>query len=58
MAVPVIPALAVPEVEIIRQSEGSTTVALQLAAAWGYGLACRDMDAVMSGETLPREAMP
>lgn len=46
MFLPGLPVLSVPEAEIIRQSEGSTSAALQLAAAWGYGLACRDLDLV------------
>lgn len=56
IALPSLPSLAVPEAEIMRQAEGSTTAALRLAAAWGYAVACRDLDAVMGGETPPQEA--
>jgi hypothetical protein len=36
--------IAVPEEEILRRAEGDTSNALKLAAAFGYQLACRDLD--------------
>jgi hypothetical protein len=36
--------IAVPEEEILRQTEGDTSSALKIAAAFGYELACRDLD--------------
>ena len=38
--------LAVPEEEILRQAEGNTSHALKIAAAYGYEVACRDLDKV------------
>lgn len=43
---PPLPDLAVPEAEIIRQAGNSTSLALRLAAAYGYGVACRDLDRI------------
>jgi len=38
--------IAVPEEEILRRAEGDTSSALKIAAAYGYELACRDLDKV------------
>jgi hypothetical protein len=39
----VITGLAVPEEEILRRAKGDRTAALQIAASYGYQLACRDL---------------
>jgi hypothetical protein len=39
--------IAVPEEEILRQAEGDTSNAMKLAAAFGYELACRDLDSAI-----------
>ena len=39
--------IAVPEEEILRQAEGDTSNAMKLAAAFGYQLACRDLDSAI-----------
>ena len=39
----VITDLAVPEEEILRRAKGDRTAALQIAASYGYQLACRDL---------------
>jgi hypothetical protein len=36
--------LTVPEEEILRRADGDTSSALRIAAAYGYELACRDLD--------------
>jgi hypothetical protein len=36
--------LAVPEEEILRRAKGDHIAALQIAASYGYELACRDLD--------------
>jgi hypothetical protein len=38
--------LLVPEEEILRRAEGDTSSALKIAAAYGYEVACRDLDKV------------
>jgi hypothetical protein len=38
--------LSVPEEEILRRAGGDTVSALKIAAAYGYELACRDLDKV------------
>ena len=37
--------LALPETEILKQANGSTSDALRVAASYGYFLACRDLEA-------------
>jgi hypothetical protein len=44
--------LSVPEEEILRRAEGDTCAALKIAAAYGYELACRDLDRVTVAKTL------
>ena len=36
--------ITVPEEEILRQAGGNNSIALKLAVAYGYELACRDLD--------------
>jgi nitrogen fixation protein len=38
--------LSVPEEEILRRAKGDAIAALKIAAAYGYELACRDLDKV------------
>jgi len=51
-----LPDLAVPEAQILLQAQGSPIAALKLAAAFGYQLACRDMDGVCDHLQQPAEA--
>ncbi|MBU6250948.1 MAG: hypothetical protein KGO47_07280 [Cyanobacteria bacterium REEB417] len=44
---PAIPDLTLPEAKILQQAEGSQSAALKLAAAFGYRLACQDLDEVV-----------
>lgn len=55
MSLPTVPDLAVPEAQILLQAQGSPSAALKLAAAFGYRLACQDLDQVC--ETLRREPL-
>lgn len=43
-----IPTLSLPIAEILQQAQGSSSKALQLAAALGYQTACRDYDQATS----------
>lgn len=45
-SIPSIPDLAVPAVQIMRQANGEPLQQLKLAAAWGYHLACQDLEEV------------
>jgi hypothetical protein len=41
-----VPDLSVPEAAILSQAKGDSLAALKLAAAFGYRLACRDLDQI------------
>jgi hypothetical protein len=45
--------LSVPEEEILRRAKGDTLSALKIAAAYGYELACRDLDKVTQSPVSP-----
>lgn len=41
-----VPDLPVPEARILSRAQGDSSAALKLAAAFGYRLACHDLDQV------------
>lgn len=51
--IPTLDGLQVPSTQILRQAGGDIEEALSIAAAYGYGCACRDLDRVVT--TRPRK---
>jgi hypothetical protein len=49
--------LSVPEEEILRRAKGDTSSALKIAAAYGYEVACRDLDKVTAAPVISLEAV-
>lgn len=43
--IPILEGLPVPATQILRQAGGNIEEALSIAAAYGYGCACRDLEA-------------
>jgi len=57
-ALSTLPDLSPPEEEILQQANGSVPALLQLAAAWGYRVACHDHDQVVAAVGAARPCTP
>jgi len=57
-AILTIPDLALPEAEIMQEANGIVSDALRLAAAYGYWVACRDLEAVTTTSPHSEGATP
>ena len=53
-----VPDLRLPEAQILLQAQGSPAAALKLTAAFGYRLACQDLDQVCETLRKPLEVTP
>ncbi len=50
--IPILEELPIPFDQIIRQARGDISEALEIAAAYGYGCACRDLERITKSKVI------